>query len=99
MVEGTRRIGYAAIAACMSSDADLSIYRRFGELNSCNLLYLQSELMELETSLHELDARANDVARGSDAWSVPRSWYFLQKEGGEHLNAVLKLRERLKEYS
>ncbi len=92
-------IGYGAIATIMSSDRDLSIYRRFGVLNARNLLYLQSELMALETRLQELDAAANDLQKGNSSWSVPRSWYYLERASGEHLETVLKIREVLEKYS
>ena len=75
-------------------------YRRFGALNGRNLLYLQSELREIESQLHDLDADANDISKGNDVWSTPRSWYALNRAGGEkHLEIVMKLRLRLDEYS
>lgn len=83
----------------MSCDRDLALYRRFGVLNSRNLLYLQSELMSLETRLQELDVAANDISKGNEVWSVPRSWYYLEKAGGEHLEVVLKIRDKLDTYS
>jgi hypothetical protein len=92
-------IGYAAIATAMSSDRDLSIYRRFSVLNARNLLYLQSELIALETRLQELDTQMNDVQKGNASWSVPRSWYWLEHEKGEHLETVLRVREVLGKYS
>lgn len=91
--------GYGAVAACMSSDRDLALYRRFGALNARNLLYLQSELMSLEIRLQELDESANDVSKGTETWSSPRSWYYLEKQGGEHLEVVEKIRGKLEEYS
>jgi hypothetical protein len=40
--------GYAELAAFISIDPDFQIYRRFDRLSARNLLYLQSELAELE---------------------------------------------------
>ena len=42
--------GYPSLAAFIASDKDKStvIYRRFDRLSARNLLYLQSELAELE---------------------------------------------------
>ena len=54
------------MAATIASDQDLSIFRRFGLLNTRNLLYLQYELMALETRLQELDVGVNDVKKGND---------------------------------
>ena len=92
-------IGYGAVAATMASDRDLSIFRRFGMLNTRNLLYLQSDLMSLETRLQELDAQADDVKKGNATWSIPRSWYYLEHDNGEHLATVLRIREVLEKYS
>ena len=92
-------VGYGAVATCMSCDRDLAFYRRFGYLNARNLLYLQSELMDLETRLQDLDGAANDTLKGIETWSVPRSWHYLQKAGGEHLDLVIKIREKLEAYS
>ena len=83
----------------MSSDRDLALYRRFGTLNARNVLYLQSELMSLENRLQELDESANDISKGTECWSSPRSWYYLERTGGEHLEVVKKIRAKLEEYS
>jgi len=91
--------GYDSVAKCVNYDRDLAQYRRFGVLNARNLLYLQSELMSLETRLGELDAEANNLTRGNAVWSIPRSWHALAKAQDEHLEVVLKIRSRLDEYS
>jgi hypothetical protein len=92
-------IGYDLVASCIDSERDLALYRRFGVLNARNLLYLQSELMALEERLKHLDGAANDRNKGVDTWSIPRSWYHLEKENREHLEVVLKIRDRLEMYS
>ncbi|EQB45488.1 hypothetical protein CGLO_15629 [Colletotrichum gloeosporioides Cg-14] len=53
----TPRIGYAEAASWMARDVDNEtlVYRRFDELATRNLLYLQSELLSLEHQLNELD--------------------------------------------
>ncbi|KAF4853530.1 hypothetical protein CGCSCA4_v002346 [Colletotrichum siamense] len=52
-----QRIGYAEAANWMARDVDNEtlIYRRFDELGTRNLLYLQSELLNIEHRLNELD--------------------------------------------
>jgi hypothetical protein len=92
-------VGYGLVASCIDSDNDLAMYRRFGVLNTRNLLYLQSELMALEEQLKQLDTASNDRTKGVDVWSIPRSWYHLEKENGRHLEVVLKIRDRLDAYS
>ncbi|KAK0752948.1 hypothetical protein B0T18DRAFT_4417 [Schizothecium vesticola] len=92
--------GYDAVATCMNYHRDLAQHRRFGVLNARNLLYLQSELISLETRLAELDAQANDFTRGNDVWSMPRSWHALERgQNSEHLEIVLKIRDRLDIYN
>jgi hypothetical protein len=50
--------GYPSLAAFIASDRDKStaIYRRFDRLSARNLLYLESELQELEERQDALDA-------------------------------------------
>ncbi|KAK4949617.1 hypothetical protein LTR66_014018 [Elasticomyces elasticus] len=92
-------IGYGAIATGMNDDPDLAIYRRFGVLNARNLLHLQSELMTLEDKLQQLDTIAKDITRGNEVWSLPRSWYYLERAGGERLDLVRKIRDTLERYN
>jgi hypothetical protein len=49
--------GYPSLAAFIASDKDKStvIYRRFDRLSARNLLYLQSELAELEVKQDAFD--------------------------------------------
>jgi hypothetical protein len=92
------QIGYARSSSLIASDADLNIFRSFKTLNARNILYLQSELAELEETLHDLDEIYNDRTKGNDSWSVPRSWRAVKKEGGEYLECVHRLRKTSKEY-
>jgi hypothetical protein len=90
------KIGYGVIAPCMNSDRDLSMFQRFGTLNARNLLCMQSELAVLEEQLQVLDTRSNN---STEHWSLPRSWYNLEKDDGELLKLVLKIREKFDAYS
>ena len=97
--------GYASLADFIVSDADRSgvIYRRFDRLAARNLLYLQTELVELEVRKDSLDAE--DAARPADASA--KDWALLchQAEEGqderakERVDIAKKLRVKLKEYS
>jgi hypothetical protein len=91
-------IGYALVSNLIASDADLNIVRSFKALNVRNILYLQSELAELEEMLHDLDEDHNNTAKGNDVWSVPRSWRAVKKEGDEYLECVQRLRKTSEEY-
>lgn len=84
----TSHIGYGLISELISSDADLNIFRRFTALNARNILYLQSELVELEARLEQLDEEANDRAKGNDVWAQPRSWRAMKRRGGEYLETT-----------
>jgi hypothetical protein len=63
------RIGYSLVSNLISSDADLNIFRQFTALNTRNILYLQSELAELELQLAGLDEDCNDRSKGNDVWA------------------------------
>ena len=72
-------VGYGKLAAVENCDPDFLIYRKFGWLRNCTLLYLQDELVELEEDLKALEKydaeddprklvsrRRNDGAKGLD---------------------------------
>lgn len=92
------KIGYSRVSSLMASDADLGIFRGFKALNTRNILYLQSELAELEETLQDLDEIHNDRTKGNDSWSVPRSWRAVKNQGDEYLECVHRLRQTSKEY-
>jgi hypothetical protein len=98
MANNISEIGYARVSSLIASDADLNIFRGFQALNVRNILYLQSELAELEETLRDLDEDHNDRAKGNDVWSVPRSWRAVKKEGDEYLECVHRLRKTSEEY-
>ena len=98
--------GYPSLAAFIASDCDKStaIYRRFDRLSARNLLYLQSELLELEARQDALDA---EDSRGTlkDKESA-RSWQTLQRRAAEpgdsrekeKVTVLEEIRKLIKEY-
>ena len=73
-------IGYPSLASFVASDKDKStvIFRRFDRLSARNILYLQSELAELEA---RQDAYDKEDVKGSMtdkkfAWD----WYEFKKQ-------------------
>lgn len=54
--------GYPKLAALMNLIPETCIFRRFGTLNSLNLLYLQAELTDIERKLQE--AQIVDFTKG-----------------------------------
>ncbi|KAI1462159.1 hypothetical protein F4805DRAFT_412270 [Annulohypoxylon moriforme] len=99
--ERPRPIGYGAIANGMGADNSLLIFRRFGSLNARNLLYMQTELIQLESRLLELDNSLDRMSRQLTGWTVPRSWNKMatSDEGRELLDLVTTIRERLEQYN
>ncbi|KAJ2902685.1 hypothetical protein MKZ38_000270 [Zalerion maritima] len=75
--------GYAGLAHWMALDPENEplVYRKFDKLGAYNLLYMQSELLELEFQIKDLDQH---IFRGLDinpkeaamgwevSWSTPR---------------------------
>ncbi|KAF7512686.1 hypothetical protein GJ744_000253 [Endocarpon pusillum] len=97
--------GYPSVAAFIARDPDKStaVYRRFDRLSSRNLLYLQSELVELEAKQDEYDAadlKDNDMR----AKQCARSWTDLAQMACERdrervrMELAQKIRETMKEY-
>ncbi len=75
--------GYPRYSAFIASDEDKSttIFRRFQRLSARNLLYLESELSELEAIQDRLDQEAKrdeDLELSAQSWELLR----LQAEGG-----------------
>ena len=93
--------GYPKLADFLSRYQGFAIFRRFGALNTRNLLYLQVEILELEIELNKVE-EANSVDKDHSA--VLLNWCRLKesKEGSSgrlQYDIVMELRERLKEYS
>lgn len=95
--------GYAMIAARMASLPQLAILRRFEALNLQNLLYLQAEIVELETELRK-QAESDTRVTQEPERSFTRDWYTLSAKNddgkqSEQWAQWLVLRERLEKYS
>lgn len=102
-----RRGGYRRVAELFASEPNLAIVRRFGHLNSLNLLYLQAELVKLEDDL-KYWADQDDNSSDSRRRDYRHSWRSLSKglvdEGpanrnNQQLQIVRRMRALLKEYS
>ena len=98
--------GYPSLAAFIASDCDKStaIYRRFDRLTARNLLYLQSELVELEARQDALDAE--DLRGTLEHKQSARDWRTLGRKAAEPGNTEEKervevleeIRKKIKEY-
>ncbi|PQE18959.1 phthalate transporter protein [Rutstroemia sp. NJR-2017a BBW] len=94
--------GYPKLAALQGTYPQLGIYRRFSTLNARNLLYLQAELVILETNLNEFTQK-DCVSEDLNARLHNKNWYRLNKRKDGVVNSqyhtMLCVREKLKEYS
>ncbi|CAI7640578.1 unnamed protein product [Penicillium palitans] len=103
---GNIRDGYPALASWIGRDPDgeTLVFRRFRKLSARNLLHLQSQIIELEQKIEELD----DEAQGSadlDARQASRRWETLTQLAAdptrperERLEKVTELSSKMKEY-
>jgi hypothetical protein len=94
--------GYPKLAGHMGNFPETAIMRRFSTLNSQNLLYMQAEIFHLENELRELEM-SNSKSQDTTKHMYARDWYWLKHSGeegdGAQWEAVLKIREKLKDYS
>lgn len=94
---------YSSLSELLGNNDGLAIYRRFATLNAQNLLYLQSELINLEDELRRLviaDSVSDDESRRvfkHDVTALKNAPG--DAAGGKQWKKVLEIREKLKEYS
>ena len=94
---------YSCMAEILGNQAGLAIYRRFATLNAQNLLYLQSELINLEADLKRLvlaDSNSDDEQRRvfqSDIAALKSA--PADATAGRQWKKILEIRVKLKEYS
>lgn len=95
--------GYPQLAERMGRTPETAILRRFAGLNARNLLYLQAELVQLEGDLAEAEVADSRREEGlGRKFSTDWFWLVQSVNGNEHSRQwqlMLKVRERLKEYS
>jgi len=104
--------GFSDFAHYIASDYSLSIYRKFAVLGSRNLLYLQTELQELEINLEDIDledkriiAESSDAEKRIETEAAARSWEESREQAEDGIERqrkkveiVYKIRELMKEY-
>lgn len=103
-----RPAGYAQWASWLASDPDgeTLVFRKFNELATVNLLYLQSELLEVEGRLSELNEAALK-SKDMDLLSATRKYETLlqqceppdaREDARERMDLIKDLRLKMKEY-
>jgi len=69
---------YPSFASFIASDPELSVFKRFDRLSSRNLLYLQSELLDLQAQLQDFDEEDYNGKDGEMLLSA-KCWETLQE--------------------
>jgi hypothetical protein len=98
--------GFPSLAAFMSDNAcsESFVFQRFDRLSARNLLYLQSELAELEKQMDEFDAQDAQPPYDLQARRCARSWEDFERVKGhdakqqERWALMIKIRDTLREY-
>ncbi|KAF1950478.1 hypothetical protein CC80DRAFT_426686 [Byssothecium circinans] len=101
--------GYPKLAGRMGAMPEVAMFRRFGALNCRNLLYLQSELVELENKLRRLEYEDSQSTVGDKRFFARDHWLLMastqMKDGvlrsgdTKQLDLVRQIRGVLKEYN
>ncbi|KAA8893382.1 hypothetical protein FN846DRAFT_979258 [Sphaerosporella brunnea] len=96
---GTQPAGYERLCKLLGSDNDFLVFRRFGDLNVRNILYLQDRLSELTEDLAEQDKKP-DEKPGTRRWEDNRTRAELMERAEDLLrrynDAILSYSEILK---
>lgn len=88
--------GYPSFSKFIARDKDAAIYRRFENLSSRNLLYLQSELHDLERQLEEIDHEDAKDIDNERAQAVARHWVRFSQDSDNQALARRTLQEKIK---
>src|SRR2546421_11850537 len=94
--------GYPSFAEFIAQDGDAAVYRKFSHLSARNLLYLQSELHDLEGRLQQLDEEDAKGLDHEDAQKAVRDWRHFSdprnSRAQEHKELQEQVRGKIKEY-
>ncbi|KAL8730387.1 MAG: hypothetical protein Q9181_004684 [Wetmoreana brouardii] len=94
--------GYPSFAHFIARDSDAAIYRKYSHLSARNLLYLQSELHELEERLKNLDKEDGKDTHNEEAQKAARNWNYYSDPRNEracqHRALQKEIRAKIKEY-
>ena len=94
--------GFPSFALFIARDGDAAIFRKYAQLSARNLLYLQSELHELEQQLLQLDREDAKDIDNEEARAAAREWRYYSDPGniraGQHRVLQEKIGLKLNEY-
>ena len=93
---------YNKLASLVGAHQELTILRRFGALNAKNILYMQSELVHLQSELDGIEVE-NGLSGDSEKLAFQVSLFNLKDSEGTtkdlQWQKVLEIRDKLKAYS
>lgn len=101
--------GYTAAASWLASDPDNEtlVFRKFDDLAALSLLYMQSEILEMQKKVRDMHKATVD-SYDMDLRDAARTWETLvlqskpghdfRKDAKERMDLILDLRMKLKEY-
>lgn len=108
MLQRERQGGYTAAASWLARDPDNEtlVFRKFDRLTALNLLYLQSEILELEKRLDDMHLETvisydMDLKDAASTWETLVSQCQQQnhrQDARERMDLIMELRTKLKEY-
>lgn len=91
--------GYPSLASFLGTSPELAVFRKFTQLKMRNLLYLQTELQDLEEQLQACERGANDT---KERQLANQSYIDLKRrstdDDRERMELVRKIRSVMKEY-
>lgn len=96
MVPSSR--GYHKLAAIMSHDKDIAIFRRFDDLNLLSLLSLQAEILELRQSLRRT-CLLDDTHGQENEKKYSSNFKLSRDDNSEQHRRIEVLRQKLRDYS
>lgn len=88
--------GFPSFSRFIAEDKDAAIYRKFESLSARNLLYLQSELHDIERQLEECDREDAKDLNNEHAQQCAREWAYYSQCNDTHIQERQDLRDRLK---
>ncbi|KAF3931426.1 hypothetical protein ABW19_dt0202377 [Dactylella cylindrospora] len=94
--------GYPSTAAIMSTDPELSVYRRFDRLNARSFLYYQAQLMYLESELDKMDEEDRLCKNSEETYHLKHFkelWEGSSERVLERRRVVEEIRWLLKDYN
>lgn len=101
MVTADIRDGYRGLANFVGSqlDSGLGVFKRFSQLNTLNLLYMQAELVVLEQELRVI-AQIDDTCGDLNRYNFARSVRSMKGDpSSQQWSKVLECRRMLEKYS